>query len=247
MFRVPSSDPARPPVLLRYSVALGVVVIALLLSILFRPIVDPNPFILFFAAVAVSAWYGGLYAGLLSALVSLVVTNYFLILPFNAFTFIAIEIVRGAVFFFVAGLISYLSEARRRAEANARVQGEHFRVILASIGDAVIATDATGRVVFLNSTAETLTGWTFRQAIGREIGEIFHIVNASTRQPVEDPVTRVLREGKVVGLANHTILIAQDGTERPIDDSGAPIKDAAGTLMGVVLVFRDITDRRRAE
>ena len=247
MFWVPSLAPARPPVLLRYGVALGIVVVALLLSLLFRPIIDPNPFILFFAAVAISAWYSGLWAGLLSAILSLVMTDYFIISPFRLSLFIGGELIRGAVFFFVAGLISYLSEAHRQAEATARAQGEHFRVVLASIGDAVIATDAAGRVTFLNSTAEALTGWSFSEVTGHQVEDIFHIVNASTQQPIENPVARVLREGTIAGLANHTLLIARDGTARPIDDSGAPIKDAAGRLIGVVLVFRDITERANAE
>src|SRR5438105_15505641 len=120
MFWVPSSDPARPSVLLRYSVALGSVVVSLLLSLLFRPIIEPNPFILFFAAVAVSAWYSGLLAALLTAIASLVAANYFLIPPFHTFSLTGSELVRGAVFVFVAGLISSLSETRRQSEANAR-------------------------------------------------------------------------------------------------------------------------------
>jgi PAS domain S-box-containing protein len=125
--------------------------------------------------------------------------------------------------------------------------GEGLRVTLASIGDAVIATDAEGRVVFLNPVAQSLTGWSDEEAHGQPLARVFRIVNEHTRQEVENPVTRALREGTVVGLANHTILIARDGTERPIDDSAAPIVDDAGQVGGVVLVFRDITERRQAE
>ena len=124
---------------------------------------------------------------------------------------------------------------------------EWFRTTLASIGDAVLATDSQGRVTLLNPVAAALTGWPEAEAFGRDITEVFRIVNEHTREVVENPVTRVLREGTVVGLANHTLLIARDGVERPIDDSGAPIHDAQGRLVGVVLVFRDITARRRAE
>src|SRR5262249_4808929 len=116
-----------------------------------------------------------------------------------------------------------------------------------SIGDAVIATDAQGLVVFMNPVAETLTGWDVDAARGRDLPEVFRIVNAETRNAVESPAARVLREGVVVGLANHTVLLARDGREIPIDDSGAPIRDAGGELMGVVLVFRDVAEREARE
>jgi PAS domain S-box-containing protein len=122
-----------------------------------------------------------------------------------------------------------------------------FQTTLASIGDAVLATDSQGQVMLLNPVAARLTGWPEVEAVGHDITEVFRIVNEFTREVVENPVSRVLREGLVVGLANHTLLIARDGVERPIDDSGAPIRDPQGRLAGVVLVFRDITDRRRAE
>jgi PAS domain S-box-containing protein len=130
-----------------------------------------------------------------------------------------------------------------------RIQEERnrFEVTLASIGDAVIATDVNGRVTFLNPTAETLTGWKRERASGKDIKTVFVIVNEETRQPAENPVDRVLREGGGIRLANHTTLVAQDGTEYPIEDSGAPIRDLDGNTIGVVLVFRDITDRRQAE
>jgi PAS domain S-box-containing protein len=126
-------------------------------------------------------------------------------------------------------------------------QREWLRVTLASIGDAVITTDTEGRVTFLNPTAEALSEWTREDAAGQPLEAFFAIVNEESRQTVENPVTRALREGLVVGLANHTLLIARDGAERPIDDSAAPIRNAQGQVAGCVLVFRDITERRRAE
>ncbi|MEP0775592.1 MAG: PAS domain-containing protein [Acidobacteriota bacterium] len=120
-------------------------------------------------------------------------------------------------------------------------------VTLMSIGDAVIATDREGRVELLNPVAEQLTGWRQEDARGRPLGEVFVIVNEDTRAPVEDPVARVLRSGKVVGLANHTLLLARDGREIPIADSGAPIRDLEGAIVGVVLVFRDQTRERAAQ
>ena len=137
--------------------------------------------------------------------------------------------------------------ARQRAEGELAAERERLRITLASIGDAVISTDAEGRVTYLNGVAEGLTGWTQAEAVGRPLPEIFHIVNEQTRQPAENPALQALREGVIVGLANHTVLIARDGTERPIDDSAAPMLDGSGSPVGTVLVFRDVTERRQAE
>jgi PAS domain S-box-containing protein len=136
---------------------------------------------------------------------------------------------------------------RRRAEADLREQGELTRTTLASIGDAVIATDLEGRVTSMNSVAESLTAWTNDAAIGRPLTEVFRVVNEATRETVENPAARAVREGAIVGLANHSILVARDGSERPIDDSAAPIRARNGDVIGCVLVFRDITERRKAE
>jgi PAS domain S-box-containing protein len=125
-------------------------------------------------------------------------------------------------------------------------QHEWFRVTLGSVGDAVITSDPQGRVTFMNAVAEKLTGWTSAEALGRELVEVFHIVNELTREPVEHPAGKVIRHGVIVGLANHTVLIARDGTECPIDDSAAPILDDQQRIIGVVLVFHDVTEQRRA-
>ena len=134
-----------------------------------------------------------------------------------------------------------------RAAAELLRQKDLLAVTLASIGDGVIVTDARGRVTFLNGEAERLTGWTSGEAEGHPLPAVFHIVNERTREPVEDPVEKVLRLGAVVGLANHTILLAKDGRETPIDDSGAPIRQGDGTVQGVVLVFRDFMAQKQAE
>ena len=136
---------------------------------------------------------------------------------------------------------------RKMAEAETRQREEWLRVTLHSIGDGVICTDEHGRVTEMNSVAEILTGWAADAAHGQPLEAVFTIINEQTRKPVANPVEKVLREGVIVGLANHTLLIARDGTERPIDDSAAPIRDATGKLLGVVLVFRDVTEQRRSE
>jgi PAS domain S-box-containing protein len=149
----------------------------------------------------------------------------------------------------IAGAVHVFRDVteQRRAEDTLAEQREWLETTLESIGDGVIATDVHARIEFMNPVAEHLTGWRLDDARGRVCGEVFRIVNERTRKPVDSPVQRVLAEGTTVGLANHTVLIAADGRERPIDDSGAPIRNRSGRIVGVVLVFRDITERRRAE
>lgn len=136
---------------------------------------------------------------------------------------------------------------KHKMESRLRESERWLATTLKSIGDAVIATDNKGCMTFMNPVAEALTGWGQEEAIGKDLKDIFNIINEKTREAVEDPVTKVLREGAIIGLANHSILIAKDGIETPIDDSAAPIKDDKGNVIGVVLVFRDITERRQAE
>lgn len=140
-------------------------------------------------------------------------------------------------------------EIRRRENAIAETsrQKDLLATTLASIGDGVIVTDTEARVTFLNQVAASLTGWSAEDAQGVDITEVFRIVNEETRATVENPVNLVLRTGIVAGLANHTLLIRKDGSELNIDDSGAPIHRGDGQTRGVILVFRDITQRHRAE
>jgi PAS domain S-box-containing protein len=126
-------------------------------------------------------------------------------------------------------------------------QREWFEVTLASIGDAVITTDVHGKVSFLNSIAESMTGWSNREALGQPLQRVFEIFNEDTGEPVENPITKVLVSGRTVGLANHTSLRARDGTELAIEDSAAPIRNNRGEVAGAVMVFRDVTQRRQAE
>jgi PAS domain S-box-containing protein len=134
-----------------------------------------------------------------------------------------------------------------KAQASLQKSEQRWSTTLASIGDAVIATDIYGKITFMNGEAEDLTGWTLSEASQKLVKEVFNIVNEQTRLEVENPIDRVLSEGIVVGLANHTVLIRKDGSEVPIDDSGAPIRDKDSKTTGVVLIFRDISERKETE
>jgi PAS domain S-box-containing protein len=143
-------------------------------------------------------------------------------------------------------LIAAKEELERRSEELAE-QSEFFRVTLASIGDAVITTDTGARITFLNPVAEAMTGWKLHEVQGQPIENVYNIIDEQSRKSTRNPIAKVLREGIVVGLANHTALIARDGTEIAIDDSAAPIRDATGKIVGVVMVFHDVTKQRQAE
>ncbi|MFC1571399.1 PAS domain S-box protein [Candidatus Margulisiibacteriota bacterium] len=131
-----------------------------------------------------------------------------------------------------------VNEGLRKSEA-------WLATTLKSIGDGVIATDTKGFVTYMNPVAQGLTGWKEEDARGKSFEEVFVIVNEETEQKVVDPVSRVLEEGRIVGLGNHTILISKDGARYVIDDSAAPLWDDKGKIIGVVLIFRDATERRR--
>jgi len=138
-------------------------------------------------------------------------------------------------------------DQREKHAAEMREREEWFRVTLASIGDAVIATDEHGTVIFINPIAEELTGIRLPQAQGQPIHKVFPIFNEQTRNPVDNPVAKVLEQGRVMGLANHTILQHADGHMIPIEDSAAPIFDDSRKLRGVVMVFRDVTGEKQAQ
>lgn len=143
-------------------------------------------------------------------------------------------------------LIQEISE-RKQAEESLAAEKEKLAVTLRSIGDGVITTDIHGKVALINKVAEEITGWTQEEAIGKSLPEIFHIINEKTRERLENPVDKVLISGAIGGLSNQTVLITRDGKERIIADSSAPIRDRESNVIGVVIVFRDITERRRIE
>jgi PAS domain S-box-containing protein len=232
-----------------YAVSLMALAAALVLRRLLDPVLgDALPLVTLFGAVAGAVWVGGYRPAVMVAVVGYAACNYLFVSPRGRlFVADAENAVGFAAYLFTCALIVVIGEAMRRAQARAGERGELMRVTLASVGDAVITTDTAGRVTSLNAVAEALTGWTQRDASGRPLDAVFHIVNEDTRQPVPNPALRALREGIAVGLANHTVLIARDGSERVIDDSAAPIRSDDGSVSGSVLIFRDISERRRME
>lgn len=232
-----------------YGASLGVLAVALVMRWLLDPVLDGSlPLVTLFGAVAFAVWAGGYRSAVLVTVLGFTVCDYFFIEPRHAFGLRnAVNGVGALAYLLTCSVIIALGEGMRVAAHRARYERERVIVTLSSIGDAVITTDPEGRVTFLNPIAETLTGWTQHDAGGRPLDDVFHIVNEETRHPAPNPVVRALREGTVVGLANHTVLIRKDGAEIPIDDSAAPIRSEARDVLGCVLVFRNITDRRRAE
>ena len=146
----------------------------------------------------------------------------------------------------VAALRHQLADVLRTAQSDAGSR-EQFAVTLMSIGDAVLTTDTTANITFINPEAERLTGWTMQEALGHPVSDVLILRDKDPQQAKDNPVQRVLEGGKVVGLANHPLLVSRDGGETPIADSAAPIRDAAGSLYGVVLVFRDISKQVEIE
>jgi PAS domain S-box-containing protein len=232
-----------------YAVALLLVAAAVLLRQLLDPLLgDSLPLVTLFGAVAAAVWVGGALPALVAAIVGFLACSHLFIEPRGAVARMNPQDAAGAAaYLFTSGLIIAIGHAMRATRARAYSRGELMRVTLSSIGDAVITTDTQGRITSLNSVAESLTGWRAHDAVGQPLDAVFVIVNETTRQPVPNPALRALREGVAVGLANHTTLIAKDGTERAIDDSAAPIRAADGVVSGSVLVFRDITERRTWE
>ncbi len=235
--------------LFRYGTTAAAVAAATAVRWLFDPLLDDRiPYATFFAAVALAAWVGGLRTGLLATGLGAWLAVTFVVPPRHPFALPSGPHLVGLLMYLAVGLtITGFGEALRAGRRREAEQGERLRTTLASIGDAVITTDTAGRVTNLNTVAEALTGWANAEAVGRPLDEVFRIVNEATRRPVENPAFRALEEGVIVGLANHTVLIARDGRERPIDDSAAPIRSEGGEVVGCVLVFRDISERYEAE
>ena len=232
-----------------YILGSGALVAAVLLRWLLDPIMgDALPLVTLFGAVAAAVWLGGYRLAILVTLLGYLACHYLFIAPRGHLDLSKSGDIVGLIaYLLTCALIIFFGEAARVAQSRAHQRQEVVRVTLRSIGDAVITTDIGGHVTYINGVGESLTGWAYGDALGQPLERVFHIVNEATRLPVENPATKALREGVVVGLANHTILIKKDGTECPIDDSAAPIRNEEGYVSGCVLIFRDVTAQRVAE
>ena len=232
-----------------YASAIAALVGAVVLRGLLDPVMgDALPLVTMFGAVAAAVWVGGYRPAVVVAFLGYLACDYLFIAPRGTLRLDHLGNMVGFIaYLFTCALIIAIGQAMRSAQARAGERGELLQVTLRSIGEAVITTDTEGRVTTLNAVAESLTGWTQSEALGQPLDRVFRILNEETRQPVENPATRALREGVVVGLANHTVLIHKDGREQPIDDSAAPIRDERGHVSGCVLIFRDVAAQRRME
>jgi PAS domain S-box-containing protein len=247
----------------RYGVAVGSVLVALLVRQALTGLVGPTafPFFTFLFAATATAWYAGLWPGILAILLSLATANWFFIPPLHTIAVtnrydlsvdLSFVLISGFVVVAVGAVrrsrarLSVEIRERHRAEAEISKGYELLRTTMESIGDGVIVTDDQGRVVSFNGEAERLTGWKQDEVKGKSLSEVFPIFNEVTRKPTENPVEGLLRDGRVVAIANHTVLRSRSGQEIPIDDSASPIRIPGGPVLGVVLVFRDATEQRRA-
>ncbi|HVH29864.1 MAG TPA: PAS domain S-box protein, partial [Vicinamibacterales bacterium] len=235
-----------------FSHALGIA--ALAAAVLLRYLLDPwlgnaLPLVTLFGAVAAAVWLGGGYRpAIVVAILGYIACDYLFIEPRGRFALGGFgDLIGLLAYLFTCSLIIGFGEATRIAQVRAAERREVLQVTLRSIGDAVITTNIEGRVTYLNAVAESLTGWMQRDAVGQPLDAVFRIVNEETRRPVENPATKAMRAGVVVGLANHTVLVRKDGGECPIDDSAAPIRDENGRVSGCVLIFRDVTMQRGLE
>jgi len=231
-----------------YALAMAVLVGAVLLRAVLDPwLGDRLQLVTVFGAVAAAVWIGGYRPALLVTIAGYAISDYLFIEPRGRFAVDSRHVIGLFAYLFTCSLIIAFGEALRREQVRASERRELLRLTLRSIGDGVITTDVAGRVASMNGVAESLTGWTQADAAGQPLDTVFRVVNEDTRQPVENPAIKALREGIVVGLANHTVLIQRNGHECPIDDSAAPIRDERGLVSGCVLIFRDVTEQRRIQ
>jgi len=227
-------------------------IVALAAAVLLRYLLDPwmgdaLPLVTLFGAVAAAVWIGGYRPAILVAILGYLACDYLFIDPRGHFVVDLGRVIGVTAYLFTVSLIIGFGEAARTAQRRANERHDVLQVTLRSIGDAVITTDTNGRITYLNAVAESLTGWKLAEARTQPLDAVFRIVNEDTRQPVDNPATRALQQGVVVGLANHTVLIQKDGRECPIDDSAAPIIDEHGHISGCVLIFRNVAPQRRME
>jgi len=241
--------PIRWPLWLVYAFAVALPLATLLIRMGMDVAFGQRPLlILFLLPIILSAYGGGFGPGMVSTLVAAGSVNYFLIPPIHTFHITqAVDLEQWIILIVNGTFISVLSQALhrswRRAETERLLQAD----TLASIGDAVINADLQGRITLLNPEAERLTGWTHQEAVGQPLAAVFRIVNELTREPEEDPASRILESGKMADLANHTVLLARDGRGIPIEESVAPVRRPDGTIVSRVLVFHNCSDKRKAQ
>jgi len=232
-----------------YVAAVVVTVLAAGLQAWLKTIWGPgHSFILLYPAVFAAAWFGGVRPGLLSVALS-VGFIFWLFFPegsdLRVFAPLAVFVICGVAMSLLMGVMHQMVTRLRSMHKELHEQHEWFRITLKSIGDAVIVTDRNGAVRFMNGEAERLTGWESAEAFQKPLRSIFRIISEESRKTVDDPVEKVFRERRVVGLANHTLLISKSGVEWPIEDSASPIHDESDIILGVVLCFHDATELRR--
>jgi PAS domain S-box-containing protein len=239
----------------RYGTALFTILAALALRWSLWPFLGPElPFLLLWPAVLVAAWLGGLGPGLLATALAVVVEDFLLIQPDSLLTGRPAELVGIALFGLLGALTTVLTDWTRRARSlaleharEAERRREWLRVVLASIGDAVIATDGAGHVAFMNVVAQALTGWKEDEALGQRLDKVFCVLDRDSGARLNCPVRQALRHGAAVCLAGRLHLVARAGTLTPVECTASPIRDAAGGVLGVVLTFRDFSQQTRLE
>jgi len=220
---------------------LAVTTVALLLSLLVRPFIEPNFFVLFLAAVLASSWYYSRTGGFMSIVLSALVIDYFFLPPVFSFVPQSVGVaVRLATFVLVSATVSWLT-------ASWCASRTLLTATLSSIGDAVIATDRNGTITFVNPVAEALTGWRRAEARGKPLAEVLRLLHEHTREPLPNPIQKPLLEKAAGRVADHVLMVSKDGAEIPIEETAAPIRDSNGEVRGVIFVFRDVTGRRQLE
>lgn len=251
------AEDRRKRFLINLAATIGATAAATLARFAIAPVAGPAvPFITYFVAALILAWYCGFFCAAMATVLGAAVGARYFLVHGHPGTLLATRsdwaaIIGYAVLALALSLLLHLLRSAfdrsKAAESSEREQRRWFEATLASIGDAVITTDLDGRVVHANSVAQSLLGRKDRDMAGHRLDEFFRVVDDVTGQSLESPVPTVVKSGKVIGLPERSSLIGRDGTKIPIDDTAAPIRNAAGQVTGTVLIFRDVTARRRAE
>lgn len=246
----------------RYGYAALLVGLAVVIRLALHPLVgDRYPFFLFFVAIVLAAGYGGYGPSLLALILSWLSFVFLFLIPRNSPNFLESKPHIAVAFFIVGLVISVFGGRLRAAREHALTTGSELRealeeqqaqrewleITLASIADAVITTDPGGNVIFLNPVAARLTGWSLEEAAGHSLSEIMRTVQESSRRTDDLPIARVVGDGEIVVSDDESVLVARNGTPRSVEHTAAPIRDSNGKIKGVVIIFRDITERHKAE